>query len=165
MECQPLNLWFEESPNGTGVSWHGRTAWQFADLKFRIGILLCRISFQSQIMQDCGGLYYHFLADIRCKAMSENLVVITFATELNPNTGSDSSTTWSRVCRRRRTTSTLTCWRWSRGRRAFPSTTGASITRKTIQSWSPWVIGPIDWTVWKRNQILNKFESKSSRSC
>ena len=52
MECQPLNLWFEESPNGTGVSWHGRTAWQFADLKFRIGILLCRISFQSQIMQD-----------------------------------------------------------------------------------------------------------------
>ena len=39
MECQPLNLWFEESPNGTGVSWYGRTAWHFADLKFRIGIL------------------------------------------------------------------------------------------------------------------------------
>ena len=47
MECHPLNLWFEDSPNGTGVSWHGRTAWQFADLKFRIGILLCRNSFQS----------------------------------------------------------------------------------------------------------------------
>ena len=45
MECQPLNLWFEESPNGTGVSWHGRTAWQFADLKFRIGILALSLFF------------------------------------------------------------------------------------------------------------------------
>ena len=41
MECHPLNLWFEPEDSdgaGEGVSWHGRAAWQFADLKSRLGL-------------------------------------------------------------------------------------------------------------------------------
>ena len=41
MECHPLNLWFEEDIDGSGVRWHGRPAWQLVDLKSRLVIGQC----------------------------------------------------------------------------------------------------------------------------
>ena len=38
MDCGALNLWFEPDPSGVGVSWQGRPAWDFADMKSRIGL-------------------------------------------------------------------------------------------------------------------------------
>ena len=38
MDCGALNVWFEPEPSGDGVAWHGGPAWDFANLKSRIGL-------------------------------------------------------------------------------------------------------------------------------
>ena len=38
IDCKSRSLWFEPDPSGVGVIWQGRTAWDFADMKSRIGV-------------------------------------------------------------------------------------------------------------------------------
>ena len=38
MDCGAFSLWFEPDPSGTGVAWHGGPAWDFANMRFRIGL-------------------------------------------------------------------------------------------------------------------------------
>ena len=38
MDCGAFNLWFEPHPSGVGVTWQGTPAWNFADMKSRIGL-------------------------------------------------------------------------------------------------------------------------------
>ena len=38
IECGALSLWFEPEPSGDGIAWHGWPAWDFANLKSRLGL-------------------------------------------------------------------------------------------------------------------------------
>ena len=38
MDCGVLNLWLESDPSGLGVTWQGRPAWDFADMRSHIGL-------------------------------------------------------------------------------------------------------------------------------
>ena len=38
MDCGELSLWFEPQPSGDGIAWHGWPAWDFANLKSRLGL-------------------------------------------------------------------------------------------------------------------------------
>ena len=38
MDCYAYYLWFEHDTPGDGVAWHGYPAWDFADMKSRIGL-------------------------------------------------------------------------------------------------------------------------------
>ena len=63
MECHPLNLWFvEDSDGGKGVSWHGRTAWQLADLKPRLGL---EYDVVTRLPPPEGNIYSDMLALVR----------------------------------------------------------------------------------------------------
>lgn len=38
MDCGALNIWFEQDPSKVGVALHGRGAWDFVDMRSRIGL-------------------------------------------------------------------------------------------------------------------------------
>ena len=38
MDCGELSLWFEPEPSGDGIAWHGWPAWDFANIKSRLGL-------------------------------------------------------------------------------------------------------------------------------
>ena len=38
MHCQAFNLWLEPEPTGSGFTWQGLGAWEFADIKSRVGL-------------------------------------------------------------------------------------------------------------------------------
>ena len=59
MECHPLDTWFEDDSSGNGVAWHGRPAWQFLDLKSRIGLEYDVIT---DLPPRAGNMYSDFLA-------------------------------------------------------------------------------------------------------
>ena len=38
MHCQAFNLWLEPDPTGSGFTWQGEPAWEFANIKSRVGL-------------------------------------------------------------------------------------------------------------------------------
>ena len=57
MHCQAVNLWLEQDPTGSGVTWQGYGAWEFANIKSRIG-LEYKVIAGSELPEDPEGNFY-----------------------------------------------------------------------------------------------------------
>ena len=59
MYCGAFNLWFEPDPSGIGVAWHGFPAWDFANMRPRIGL---EYEVLTELPQPRDNLYSDMLA-------------------------------------------------------------------------------------------------------
>ena len=59
MHCHAFNLWLEPDSSGTEVAWHGDPAWDFANMKSRIGL---EYEVKTELPEQEGGLYPEIMA-------------------------------------------------------------------------------------------------------
>ena len=59
MHCYAYNLWFEHDTSGPGVAWHGHPAWDFANMKSRIGL---KYEVITKLPPGEGSLYSNIMA-------------------------------------------------------------------------------------------------------